>query len=92
VVIGKYAPFVVMSSISGSCFMVNPFKFAAKVSASIASSSSSSSSDESSFMRAPAPPAPRSAPMVHRRSSSSRLLNSRCSLGSGLAHTSAAIS
>jgi hypothetical protein len=91
VVIGKYAPFVVMSSISGSCFMVNPFKFAAKVSASIASSSSSSS-DESSFMRAPAPPAPRSAPMVHRRSSSSRLLNSRCSLGSGLAHTSAAIS
>ena len=90
-VIGKYAPFVVMSSISGSCFMVNPFKFAAKVSASIASSSSSSS-DESSFMRAPAPPAPRSAPMVHRRSSSSRLLNSRCSLGSGLAHTSAAIS
>ena len=90
-VIGKYAPFVVMSSISGSCFMVNPFKFAAKVSASIASSSSSLS-DESSFMRAPAPPAPRSAPMVHRRSSSSRLLNSRCSLGSGLAHTSAAIS
>ena len=90
-VIGKYAPFVVMSSISGSCFMVNPFKFAAKVSASIASSSSSSS-DESSPSSAPAPPAPRSAPMVHRRSSSSRLLNSRCSLGSGLAHTSAAIS